>query len=123
LGQRVGVAAVHGHDVHRVVPKLEGALRSRRTEVHAEGKHFPVPDQACGLGDLVRGDEVQRADLVVVSPASPVGDIASDLSEVGQTCHGAPSSSSPAIAAATLPPSTHTTSPDISLAERLFTYV
>src|SRR6202045_1332173 len=113
-GERVDIAAVHRHDVHGVVPKLEGALRTRRAEVHTERKDLAVPDQACGLRNLVRGDEVQGPQLVIASPPSPVGDVAGGPSEVGHASHEARPSSSPrAMAAPTFPPSTHTTWPEI----------
>ena len=38
LEQRGRVAAVDGHHVQRVLPEVERALRSRRTEVHPERK-------------------------------------------------------------------------------------
>jgi len=111
---RNGHASVHGHDVYGVVPEPEGTLRTRRAEVHAQRKHLAVLDQTGRLGDLVRGDEVQRPELVGVSPPSPVADIAGDSAEVGQAGHSAcPSSSSRATAAPILPPSTQSTWPEI----------
>src|SRR5271165_4779064 len=88
----------------RVVPKLECALRTRRPEVHTERKHLAVLDQTGCLRDLLRGDEVERAQFVVVAPASPVADVVRDAAKIGQAGHSArPSSSSRATAAPTRP--------------------
>ena len=67
--QRLGVPAVDGHDVNRVVLELECALQAGRAEVHPEREHLALSGQGGGLGDLLGRDEVG----VPSSSASPSG--------------------------------------------------
>ena len=64
--------------MHRVLPVVERTLRAGRAEVDAERKDLAVPDEAGRLGNLRGGDEVQRPQLVVVAPPSPVADVVGD---------------------------------------------
>src|SRR5690348_7427205 len=98
----------------RVVPELEGSLRARGSEVDAQREHLAVLDQTGCFGDLFRSDEIQGAEFVGVAPPTPVGHLAGYPAKIGQAGHYAcPSSRSRATAAPRLPPSTHSTWPEI----------
>ena len=89
LGQGVRVAAVDGHRC------ASGCAETRRRPAGLttpkstpSGNTLPCRTRLRGLCDLVGGDEVQRAEFVVVAPPSPVADIASSPPKVGHVGHG-----------------------------------
>ena len=68
-----GVGAGREHLVDRIEAAAEQAgLRAVAVERDAEREHLAGADQACGLDDVLGGDVVERADLVVLAPAAPV---------------------------------------------------
>src|SRR5208282_1347864 len=50
----------------------QSGLRAVGVERDAERKHLAGADEARGLDDILRRDLVERADLIVFSPAAPV---------------------------------------------------
>lgn len=90
LQQCIGVAAVDRHHMSGVLPVLERPpLRAGRPEVDAERKYPAVLDGCGRLRDLLRSDEVQGAELVVVAPppSPPVTDVIGNPTEIAHTVH------------------------------------
>ena len=77
-----GVGAGGQHLVDRVEAAAEQAvLRPGAVERDAEREHLAGADQACGLGNVLRRDVVERADLVVLAPAAPVRQLLGGLGD------------------------------------------
>ena len=68
-----GVGAGGEHLVDRVeAPAEQAGLRAVAVERDAEREHLAGADQARGVHDVLRRDVIERADLVVLAPPSPV---------------------------------------------------
>ncbi len=79
-GNRIG--AGRQHLVDRIEAAAEQAvLRAFAVERNAEREHLAGADQARRLDDVLRGDVVERADLVVLAPAAPVRELLGGLGD------------------------------------------
>ena len=77
-----GVGAGGEHLVDRVEAAAEQAvLRAVAVERDAEREHLAGADQARRLDDVLGRDVVERADLVVLAPAAPVGQLLRGLGD------------------------------------------
>src|ERR1043166_4529982 len=66
------IAAIAEHRVNGVKALPGAALRAVALEGNTAGKDFPGRDQPTLLGNLLRGDVVQRTNLVLRAPFPPV---------------------------------------------------
>jgi len=77
-----GVGAGGEHLVDRIeTPAKQAGLWSFAVERDAERERLAGADQARGLDDVLRRDVVERADLVVLAPASPVRELLGGLGD------------------------------------------
>ena len=68
---RIGAGGKHGVDrIEAVAP--QAFLRTGAVEVKPQRKHFAFFYQARSVDDVLRGDVVQRTDLIVRAPLAPV---------------------------------------------------
>ena len=56
--------------VEAVAP--QAALRAGAVKVKAQREHLAFAHQARGVDDVLRGDVVERADLIIGAPLAPV---------------------------------------------------
>src|SRR5207302_345024 len=88
VGRRPGpVAAVAEHRVNRVEALAGAALGSPALQRNAEREDLAGGGEAAGSGYRVGRDVVQRAELVVRSPPTPVPDLERERAE-GVFAHG-----------------------------------
>src|SRR5439155_19420908 len=75
------IAAVAEHRVDRVEPLTRPTLRALALQRDPRREHVAGGGEPAGGGDGLRRDEVERADLVVGAPATPVPHLHHDLAE------------------------------------------
>ena len=77
-----GVGAGGQHLVNRVEAAAEQAvLRTLGIERHAQREHLAGSDQLGGVDDVLRRDVIERADMVFLAPAAPVGQLLGGFSD------------------------------------------
>jgi len=78
FGIRADAAVDDAHQVDRVHAAERADLRTGGLEAQAEAEDGAAPDASTGSLHDLRRDEVQRAELVVRSPPSPVRHLSGD---------------------------------------------
>ena len=71
-GDGIGAGCEHLVDGVEASSKQPG-LRTVAVERDAQREHLAGADQARGLDDVLRGDVIEGADLIILAPAAPVG--------------------------------------------------
>ena len=72
--RHIGIAAVYGHKVNRIVSKAAAALMAISVDIYAEREYPPFLDQVSNQPDLFLGDKANGPQFVVGTPAASVAD-------------------------------------------------